>query len=108
LNRECEKAMRFTIPAVRVAVSCVLRREHGMSETLIARRLGVAQAAVSKYLSGDYSKKVAGIVNVVVSQKIYTPIVKAILKNSRTEHVHVLVDRVASDTELTSFALSKD
>jgi predicted transcriptional regulator len=105
LNRECEKAMRLTIPAVRIAVSCTLKREHGMSETLIARRLGIAQAAVSKYISGDYSKKVARVVEAVVSQKVHLPIVNAILKDGKMGRVPSLVDKVASGSELVAFAL---
>jgi predicted transcriptional regulator len=107
LNRECEKAMRFTIPAVRVAVSRALSKEHGMSETLIANRLGIAQAAVSKYISGNYSKRVARIVGAVVSQKAHLPVVKEILKNGKAGRVSELIDRAASGDELVAFALGK-
>ncbi len=107
MNRECERAMRLTIPAVRIAVSRELNKEHGMSETAIARRLGIAQAAVSKYISGDYSKKVARVADAVVSRKVHLPIVRAVLKKGNGE-VAGLVDRVASGNELVAFALAGD
>lgn len=108
MNRGCEKAMRVTIPAVRVAVARALKREHRMSETLIAKRLGIAQAAVSKYISGNYSKGVARVVEMVVLRKAHLPIVNAILKGGRTERIPSLVDRVASGDELVAFAFAED
>ncbi len=107
MNRECEKAMRLTIPAVRIAVSCALSKEHGMSETLIAKRLGIAQAAVSKYISGNYSERVGRIVGAVVSRKTHLPVVKEVLKGGKIGRVSELIDRAASGDELIAFALRK-
>jgi predicted transcriptional regulator len=90
---------------VRIAVSCTLKRERGMSETLIAKRLGIAQAAVSKYLSRDYSNRVARVVEEVIARRAHLAVVNAILKKGEVGHVQNLVDRAASDAKLIAFAL---
>lgn len=49
------------IPAVRASIAKELTDKHGMKEEKIASALGVAQAAVSKYLSNKYSKRIADL-----------------------------------------------
>lgn len=52
-------AVSTIIPAVRASIAKELTNKHGMKEEKIADALGVAQAAVSKYLSSKYSKRIA-------------------------------------------------
>ncbi len=45
----CEVAARSVIPALRAMVARQLMEQYGMKQELVAERLGVTQAAVSKY-----------------------------------------------------------
>ena len=45
----CEVAAKSVIPALRAMVARELMEEHGLKQELIAERLGVTQAAISKY-----------------------------------------------------------
>lgn len=67
------------IPAIRVFVAKQLANEHNFSQMEIADMLGITQAAVSKYLSGNYSSTIKTIEKnpklVQVSKKIVGKIV---------------------------------
>ena len=45
----CEVAAKSVIPALRAMVARELMTEYGMKQELVAERLGVTQAAISKY-----------------------------------------------------------
>ncbi len=55
-----ETATNEIVPAIRSYIAKELKK-HGMSEESIANLLGVAQAAISKYLNERYSDKVKEI-----------------------------------------------
>lgn len=55
------RATNEIIPAVRSIIAKELNARYHMKEQDIAKYLGVAQAAVSKYLNGEYSKKIKEI-----------------------------------------------
>lgn len=76
-----------------------------MSETEIAKRLDIAQAAVSKYLSGTYSSNVKGLVAIVRSKKLEGPIVGAILSGKDDKQIADLIDIAAADRDLIKAAL---
>lgn len=50
----CEKMAKYYIPALRVSIAKDLSKL-GKTQTEIAHVLGISQAAVNKYLSGNYS-----------------------------------------------------
>ncbi len=106
MNYRYEMAIRLAIPAVRVAVSDTLSKRHNMSETDIAKGLGIAQAAVSKYLSGNYSPKIRAIAKFIESENMHIRIVEAILKKKR-ENLGDMIDRVASAKKVLDFALGQ-
>lgn len=60
-----EKASKQIVPAARIAVARQLKSRYNMTESSIAQVLGVAQAAVSDYLNGNYSKLVENAVKKV-------------------------------------------
>ncbi len=53
-----QRASKEIVPAARLLIAKQLKEKYNMSETNIAAVMGVAQAAVSKYLNGKYSKTV--------------------------------------------------
>lgn len=61
-----ERASKEIVPAMRVVIARELKQKYNMTEDRIAEILGIAQAAVSKYLNGNYSEtvdKIAGKVD---------------------------------------------
>ncbi|MHB1830124.1 MAG: transcriptional regulator [Candidatus Micrarchaeaceae archaeon] len=56
-----QRASKEIVPAARLLIAKQLKERYNMSETNIAAVMGVAQAAVSKYLNGKYSKTVERI-----------------------------------------------
>lgn len=98
--------MALTIPAVRIAVSDTLKSRYRMSETTIAGRLEVAQAAVSKYLNGKYSRRVDVLVKAIEARDLHLKVVEAIVKKRSNSYVAGLIDSVASEKALLEVALS--
>ncbi len=107
LNYEYERALKFTIPAVRIAVAKELRKTHRINEHEIAGRLGIAQAAISKYLNGRYSKEVRRMVDAVESRGLQHRIVNAILSKNEDADVAEAIDDVASSAALVRIALDR-
>ncbi|MGD0510315.1 MAG: hypothetical protein ABSA33_00595 [Candidatus Micrarchaeaceae archaeon] len=107
MDYSCEKAMKLTIPALRIAVSCSLSKGHKMNETDIANALGIAQAAVSKYLNGKYSKEVKRVVDAVKSEGFDQQIAKRVLEKAGIEEVSGLIERAATSKRLVNVALGK-
>lgn len=60
-----ERASKEIVPAARIALARELKSRYNMTESNIAQVLGVAQAAVSDYLNGNYSKVVENAVEKV-------------------------------------------
>ena len=60
----CDEAFRLTIPAIRIAIAKAMAAQK-ISQAEIAKTLGVAQPAVSKYLSGRYSDDVRAVENAI-------------------------------------------
>ncbi len=54
----CEQVVKELLPALRARTAVELYREHGQSQATIAKELGITQAAVSKYVTGNYQNKV--------------------------------------------------
>ncbi len=106
MYQNCEKAIKLTIPALRIAVSKTLSEEHGMSETNIAKGLGIAQAAVSKYLNGSYSPGTKTLVMKIMLENMHESIVKAVINGADALETCKVIDRIASDRRLVDAALS--
>ena len=53
MNPPCELTVRLLLPALRTLVAKDLAKNYGWTQTKIAKRLGVTQAAVSGYLTQD-------------------------------------------------------
>ncbi|MDE1825919.1 MAG: helix-turn-helix domain-containing protein [Candidatus Micrarchaeota archaeon] len=56
-----ETATNEIVPAIRSYLAKELVNKHKMSQEKVAELLNVAQAAVSKYINGNYSDRVKGI-----------------------------------------------
>lgn len=52
-----DRIVKELLPAVKLKVSKEMAKNHNLTQAEIARRVGITQAAISKYLNGKYSKK---------------------------------------------------
>ena len=63
------RADKEIIPAARLFIATVLKKRYNMTEQEIADRLGVAQAAVSKYLNGKSSRRISEIKETIMKDE---------------------------------------
>ncbi|MBO3757502.1 MAG: helix-turn-helix domain-containing protein [Candidatus Brockarchaeota archaeon] len=54
---QCERFVKYALPAIRALVARYLIEEKNMSQTEVASFLGVSQASISQYLSSKRGKK---------------------------------------------------
>ena len=54
----CEIVIKEFLPAMRANITKTLSEKYKYNQSEIAIKLGLTQAAVSKYLAGDYSSEV--------------------------------------------------
>lgn len=80
----CEKAAKATLPAVRSIAVGILSREYSLKQSEISERLGIAQAAVSKYMNRNYSDRVSKTISALNSIGIDKNIKRALNKNKDT------------------------
>jgi len=59
----CETMIKQLLPAIRAGVTKELSKRHGLNQVEIATKLGVTQAAVSNYLSGNYARGIKVVEN---------------------------------------------
>lgn len=78
-----------------------------MNETEIAKVLGIAQAAVSKYLNGRYSKNVKRVAAAVRSGKFDKEIVKRIIAKRSASEISDIMEKIATDEGLVRVALEE-
>jgi predicted transcriptional regulator len=78
----CEVVVKQLIPAVRIRAAKQLYNKHNFNQKEIASKLGITQAAVSKYLSGNYTEEIKKLEKDEIVDKISNEIVKAIIKKT--------------------------
>jgi hypothetical protein len=57
----CESVVKLFIPAIRAGVTKELYKTYNFNQVEIAKKLGITQAAVSKYIAGKYSKEIKSL-----------------------------------------------
>ena len=55
----CETLVKHYLPAMRAWVAKSLIQDYHMTQMAVAAKLGITQAAVSKYRSGKYDRKIS-------------------------------------------------
>lgn len=63
---------------MRIAIAKQLSEKYGFDQTMISKKLGVTQAAVSKYLNGDYSNEFKELLKNQIVEEDGTQIAKQI------------------------------
>ena len=88
---------------MRAALAKKLATTYGMNQTDIANKLGVAQAAVNKYLKGKYSKKIKIVEKKIRESGLEEKTAKAISSLNKKGSLK-LVNKLASDKKLMAIA----
>jgi len=78
----CEVMAKQIIPAVRVKVTKKLYKDHNFNQEEIAEKLGITQAAISKYLSGKYTEDIKKLEKDRIVEKISDDVVRGIIKKT--------------------------
>jgi len=81
---------------MRAAVAITLKEKHKMREVDIAKKLGIAQAAVSKYISRSYSSNISALVDFINEKNLQKEVVNAILAKKGNDYIINRLDSAAS------------
>jgi predicted transcriptional regulator len=100
----CGGLFRLTVPAARAAVVRSLKSE-GLAQTMIAHMLGIAQPAVSRYLSGRYSNKIKILEKFIIRNGLEKKAVASSLAGKKIGAVHC-IDLIASNRKVMGRAAS--
>ncbi len=81
----CEVIMKEFLPAVRAGVTKELSLKHHYTQVDIASRLGITQASISKYLTGDYTDKIKILENTSEIKRIISNLTSSIVNNEMSK-----------------------
>jgi predicted transcriptional regulator len=79
---------------VRASVAEEMSERYGYSQEEIAKKLGVVQVAVSKYLNRRYSKEISRMKKYIVERKLNLGVVKKIIGGKRRKQIDDAIDRL--------------
>lgn len=88
------RASKFVVPAVRSVIAQELKSRYSLTEEEIARHLGVAQAAVSKYLKGKYSDHIKKM-EALIDRSSISAYINEISKG-KSEYVSMIICNVCA------------
>ncbi|MDE1861252.1 MAG: helix-turn-helix domain-containing protein [Candidatus Micrarchaeota archaeon] len=92
MDFECADITKVVLPAIRASTAQIMIQKYGYKQQDIARELGVAQVAVSKYLNGRYSAKVARMKDYITKEELNGEIIRRMLNNDNQEKINKAVN----------------
>jgi len=97
----CETTVKKYLPAIRAGLVKQLSKSN-LSQREIARKLGITQAAVNKYLNGNYTKAIKKLESQKKMQKIINKVAASAIKGKSTkpELIEVLCELCESERRL--------
>ncbi len=104
---ECDTTIRTAIPAIRIAVAQLLNKKYMVPQGQIAKKLGVTQAAVNKYINGKYSVKISAAVNLIKRKGYDSTIAELVMSGKGIAEVNAKIDKVASSIYLSRTQANK-
>ncbi len=88
------------LPAIRASITKILIKKYKLKEERVAVMLGLTQAAISKYLNNDYSKKVKNIES-KFNKNMVNELVKNIIEG-RKNKANTIVCKICKKSYLYS------
>jgi predicted transcriptional regulator len=101
MEPECRRISKAVIPAVRAYLATMMSEEYGYRQQRIAKKLGIAQVAVSKYLNGRYSKEVARIKQ-EISSELSKNTARHIIESGSADEANEQIERFSEQYILTN------
>ena len=93
---ERDNTIKMTIPAVRIAVARILKSKYKMGQEEIAKRMGITQAAVNKYLNGKYSDKTGKIISGIKEGGLDAKVAGMVASGKGISVINEYIDRIAA------------
>jgi predicted transcriptional regulator len=81
----CEVVIKYFIPAIRANTAKTLASKYNFSQLEIASKLGITQAAVSKYLNGKYSSEIKRLENKKFLKKLSLNLAYSIARQKKAK-----------------------
>jgi len=100
LYADCARLTRISIPASRLAVAIELRRSGRMNQSDIAARLGVAQAAISKYENRRLSDRIFMLARFIVENGMASKAANIVSKGASGSAIAKEIDLIASSSRV--------
>ena len=104
MGPECRSITLVIIPAIRASVAEQMQKKYRYKQAEIARKLGIVQVAVSKYLNGKYSREVSRVKEYITRHGLETEIAEGIARNEDEKSINSRVDalcgRIAKELSL--------
>jgi len=100
----CKEITDIVLPAIRASIAITLEEKHNFTQQMIGAKLGIAQAAVSKYIKGNCSKPVLNMRDYIISRGLVDKVVDAIVSGSNNKKIEAMIDRLCSDKSLLNAA----
>ena len=101
---DCDRIIRLTIPAIRIAVARRLKKDYGMSQADIAMRLGIAQAAVSKYLHKRFSPSISKLASTLENDRTGMRMAAIVASTENFKAATARIDRFATSKFMVQMA----
>jgi predicted transcriptional regulator len=105
MEPECKKITRVVLPAVRAAVAQSLKEKHHYSQVEIAKKLGIVQVAVSKYINGRYSEEVEKVKRKIAEKGIGAGLVEEIVKGMDSGKIAESIEHICAEIAMNGFSL---
>jgi predicted transcriptional regulator len=94
MKPECKDIIKVILPAVRASVAEVMQKKYGYHQEEIAKKLGVVQVAVSKYLHRRYSKEISKVRDYISEHKLNSSVVESIINGGKRREIDNAIDEL--------------
>ena len=96
--------MKLSIPAVRYALSFILKEKYNIRQQEIANKLGITQAAVNKYLNKKCSEEIVRLGGKIIKMKNADQVASRMIKAKKPGERNNMIDKLASNKEILKLA----
>jgi predicted transcriptional regulator len=100
----CEKLIKISLPAVRIAVASGLHEKYGKGQEEIADRLGITQASVSKYFNGRYSRDIAKLAEAIKATRVIMELERESADEDDYSSIKDSINRMATEKPIIRIA----
>ena len=93
MDPECRIITNELIPGVRACLAKQMMRRYGVTQQEIAKKLGIAQVAVSKYMNMKYSEPVARAVRKASRSISKSGLMQEIIRSKNPDEANRKIER---------------